>query len=244
MASQQTLSDVIFSQTFLQYSFNPNQEQHYMHRYAVIRSLYHTLLDIFFYGLLNMINYNDMNGHFISYILRPIVIVFNIMIIIADIFFIKDCILSDLIEFFHRNKMNYFKYSKSRIKLNEHISYELYRKYSQNEIHECAICLESFDYKQNNISIIGCGHCFHSECIIKTEKSLNRYRGKCPKCRFDYVIENHRFKFNRQFDNLIFYRQEFCHNLANKAAKMRLNLFDKIQKQWRISVLIIIKIIF
>ena len=43
----------------------------------------------------------------------------------------------------------------------------------------CSICLESFDFSQQDISATNCGHLFHKSCL----ESWNRENSSCPECR-------------------------------------------------------------
>ena len=70
----------------------------------------------------------------------------------------------------------------------------IYGTFEQNKVNECAVCLFDLDHNLNNISLIACGHCFHTECIEKWEelkKITNRLRkidkSKCPLCRVQYI---------------------------------------------------------
>jgi hypothetical protein len=60
---------------------------------------------------------------------------------------------------------------------------------AQDESHQCAICLDSIDMKQNAAST-ECGHQFHFSCLMKNMASVSSNRQRCPLCR-DMMMEGY-----------------------------------------------------
>ena len=55
-----------------------------------------------------------------------------------------------------------------------------YNKASENEINNCAICIDEFE-ENDQLHLLPCQHSFHSQCILKW---LNRSK-LCPICRYE-----------------------------------------------------------
>ena len=87
------------------------------------------------------------------------------------------------------------------------IAYDRYSLFIKQE--SCPICL--FKYKNDdNISILICGHTFHTSCIdnneyIKWRDAAADYpHSVCPICRKDYRVDVDKYQFNKNYDDLIY----------------------------------------
>lgn len=49
----------------------------------------------------------------------------------------------------------------------------------------CSICLETFDFSQEEISVTNCGHIFHRSCLEQWNRQCfsQRQSSSCPQCR-------------------------------------------------------------
>lgn len=70
-------------------------------------------------------------------------------------------------------------------------SLSIFAKYPIGKFNQykCSICYEKFK-KKDCLSVINCGHYFHTECITKCERKNIDTSSSCPMCRKSYTYIN------------------------------------------------------
>ena len=189
-----TRRNLDFSTALLKYALNPTEYEQKKHRNGIFMSLCNLISNILLYGLINIIYFNHIyncNNKIWTILPLPLVIIFEGIMFIDGLRFLRDCIFFDMEALFlHRPYKYQPEYQNIRVKVNEFCAHDRYYTYKQNMVKDCAICLDYLDHNANNISLIACGHSFHIKCIEQSEestKTVTRLRkiviSKCPICR-------------------------------------------------------------
>ena len=76
-------------------------------------------------------------------------------------------------------------------------AYRKYWSYSTQDI--CPICLESYNFEEDNISLLKCGHIFHIECLDLIEIKRRHHIYKCPICIRKYDAQYDKYKLEQNF---------------------------------------------
>ena len=97
--------------------------------------------------------------------------------------------------YFDLNKISRDQYGPYYVTIEMPDCYGFYHDYLDQKI--CPICQEDYDFNKDSISLLRCGHIFHSICIEKYQDlNYQNFICKCPVCKREYDIEYEKYKFD------------------------------------------------